>query len=86
MPEVLKFGFVFWDFFPPIPKSIYLQVEQNRCQKLDQYPFAVQGKYIYPRLNKRRWQMDNLKCLEGMLSHFKAVSEKFVFGVILKVA
>lgn len=30
--------------------------------------------------------MDNLKCLEGMLSHFKAVSEKFVFSVILKVA
>lgn len=30
--------------------------------------------------------MDNLKCLEGMLSLFKAVSKKFVFGVILKVA
>lgn len=30
--------------------------------------------------------MDNPKCLEGMLTLFKAVSEKFVFGVILKVA
>lgn len=30
--------------------------------------------------------MDNPKCLEGMLAFFKAVSEKFVFGVILKVA
>lgn len=30
--------------------------------------------------------MDNLKWLEKMLSLFKAVSEKFVFGVILKVA
>lgn len=86
MPEVLKFGFVFWDLFPPIPKNIYLQVEQNDVRSSPNILFAVQGKYIYPRLNKRRWQMDNLKCLEGMLSHFKAVSEKFVFGVILKVA
>lgn len=32
--------------------------------------------------------MDNLKCFRGngMVTLFKAVSEKFVFGVILKVA
>lgn len=86
MPEVLKFGFVFWLFSLQFPKIFICKWSKTDVRSSTNILFAVQGKYIYPRLNKRRWQMDNLKCLEGMLYLFKAVSEKFVFGVILKVA
>jgi len=37
-------------------------------------------------LIKEKVANEQSKVLEGMLTLFKAVSEKFVFGVILKVA
>lgn len=91
MPEVLKFGFIvvdlFFGFFSlQFPKMFMCKWSKTDVRSSTKILFAVKGKYIYPRLNKGRWQMDNLKCLEGMLSLFKAVSKKFVFGVILKVA
>lgn len=46
MPEVAQgLGLLLWVWFllyflfPPIPQTVYLQVEQNRCQNLNQYPF-----------------------------------------------
>lgn len=86
MPELLKFGFVFGFFSLQFLKMFIYKWSKTDVRSSTNILFAVKGKSIYPRLNKRRWQMDNLKCLEGMLSLFKAVSEKFVFGVILKVA
>lgn len=86
MPEVLKFGFVFWVFPLQFPKMFICKWSKTDVRSSTNILFAAKAKCIYPRLNKRRWQMDNLKWLEKMLSLFKAVSEKFVFGVILKVA
>lgn len=87
MPEVAQgLGLLLWVWFllyflfPPIPQTVYPQESQ---------PIS----FLQLRVNifildliKEKVAHGQSEVLRGNAHSFKAVSEKFVFGVILKVA